>query len=95
MGGGEWLVVLLLAFLLFGPKKLPELARSLGLASSEYKKAVKEGEETLKKEPEEKKSDVVKAAEALGIDIKGKSEKELKQEIATQMKGKEDGSGDD
>ena len=95
MGGGEWLVVLLLAFLLFGPKKLPELARSLGLASSEYKKAVKEGEDTLKKGPDDKKSDVEKAAKALGIETKGKSEKELKGEIAERMKKDGDGSGDD
>ncbi|MDP7081122.1 MAG: twin-arginine translocase TatA/TatE family subunit [Candidatus Undinarchaeales archaeon] len=95
MGGGEWLVVLLLAFLLFGPKKLPELARSLGLASSEYKKAVKDGEDTLKKRIDDKKSDVEKAAKALDIETKGKSEKELKDEIAERMKKDGDGSGDD
>lgn len=39
----EWWVVLGVAVLLFGAKKLPELARSLGRAQSEFKQGVKEG----------------------------------------------------
>lgn len=38
-GHGELLVVLLVLVLLFGSKKLPELARSLGQSLSEFKKA--------------------------------------------------------
>ncbi|HET7869302.1 MAG TPA: twin-arginine translocase TatA/TatE family subunit [Actinomycetota bacterium] len=41
--GPEWFVVLGVIVLLFGAKKLPELARSLGRSSSEFKKGVKEG----------------------------------------------------
>ena len=41
------IVILVLALLLFGPKKLPELARALGRASAEYHKAAREfGRET-------------------------------------------------
>ena len=36
-GATEILFVFLLVILIFGPKKIPELARSLGLASKEYK----------------------------------------------------------
>lgn len=38
------IVILVLALLLFGPKKLPELARALGKASAEYHKATREFE---------------------------------------------------
>lgn len=39
----EWWVVLGVAVLLFGAKKLPELARSLGRAQSEFKQGMKDG----------------------------------------------------
>ncbi len=42
--GPEWLVVLGIVFLLFGAKRLPELARSLGKSTKEFKKGLKEGE---------------------------------------------------
>jgi len=48
-GGGELLIVLALALLLFGPKKLPELARGLGQAVSEYHKAQREFEKEVQK----------------------------------------------
>lgn len=41
--GPEWLVVLAIIVLLFGAKKLPDLARSLGRSSSEFKRGMKEG----------------------------------------------------
>lgn len=40
IGTGEVIVILALALLLFGAKKLPELARSLGKGINEFKKAV-------------------------------------------------------
>jgi sec-independent protein translocase protein TatA len=43
-GGPEWLIVLGIVVLLFGAKKLPELARSLGKSTREFKKGLKEGE---------------------------------------------------
>ncbi|HEX7463308.1 MAG TPA: twin-arginine translocase TatA/TatE family subunit [Actinomycetota bacterium] len=42
-GPWEWLIVLGVIVLLFGAKKLPELARSLGKSTSEFKKGLKEG----------------------------------------------------
>ena len=39
-GGLEWIVLLLVAgaILLFGPKKIPELARGLGRAMGEFRR---------------------------------------------------------
>jgi len=41
LGTPELIVVLLLALLLFGAKKLPELAKSLGESINEFKKTQK------------------------------------------------------
>ena len=38
----HWLLVLVVALVIFGPKKLPELAQSLGKALREFKKAQSE-----------------------------------------------------
>ena len=42
-GGPELLLVLLVVMLLFGAKKLPELARSMGRAGKEFTSGIKEG----------------------------------------------------
>ena len=39
----HWLLVLVVALILFGPKKLPEIGRSLGQAIAGFKKGLKEG----------------------------------------------------
>jgi sec-independent protein translocase protein TatA len=41
--GPEWIVVAVVLILLFGAKKLPELARSVGKSTSEFKKGMSEG----------------------------------------------------
>lgn len=47
-GGPEWIIILVVVVLLFGAKKLPEFARSLGRSSSEFKKGIREGSEDPK-----------------------------------------------
>ncbi|HVL38950.1 MAG TPA: twin-arginine translocase TatA/TatE family subunit [Fimbriimonadaceae bacterium] len=42
-GGTELLLILAVVMLLFGAKKLPELARSMGRAGTEFKSGLKEG----------------------------------------------------
>jgi len=42
IGLGELLVILLIALLVFGAKRLPELAKSLGKAVSGFKKGLKD-----------------------------------------------------
>lgn len=46
IGSGELLLILSLVLLLFGGKKLPELAKSLGQGIREFKKATQGLEET-------------------------------------------------
>lgn len=43
--GQEWLIVLLVVLLIFGARKLPELARSLGSSAKEFRKGLEDGKE--------------------------------------------------
>jgi sec-independent protein translocase protein TatA len=46
-GGMEWILIILVVVLLFGARKIPELARGLGQGIREFKKATQEGEKEL------------------------------------------------
>lgn len=50
IGFPEMLVILVVALILFGPRKLPELGRSLGRSISEFKRASNELRNTLDEE---------------------------------------------
>jgi sec-independent protein translocase protein TatA len=53
-GLSGWILILLVALIMFGPKKLPELGRSLGKGIREFKEelSLKSGQETNEKEKE-------------------------------------------
>jgi sec-independent protein translocase protein TatA len=49
LGGAEvWIIVLAIVVLIWGPSKLPSLARGLGQSIKEFKKASREIEEEVK-----------------------------------------------
>lgn len=48
LGMQELLLVFLVVLLLFGSKKIPEIAKGLGRGISDFKRALKEPEEILK-----------------------------------------------
>lgn len=50
IGMPELVVIMLLALLIFGPRKLPELGRSLGRSLGEFKRASNELRSTLDEE---------------------------------------------
>jgi sec-independent protein translocase protein TatA len=85
--GYEWLIVIgiLVVVFLWGPQKLPELARSIGLAKKEFEKAAKEvtttattGSTTQAAAPDA----LIVAAKELGISTEGKTKEEIATEIA-------------
>lgn len=78
-GPQEWLIILLvIVLLIWGPTQLPKLARALGLAKKEFQKV-----QTDEEEPED---ELLKLAKELGIDTKGKSREEIKEEIVKKTK---------
>jgi sec-independent protein translocase protein TatA len=42
--GNEWIIVVIVAVLLFGGTQIPKLARSLGQAQKEFKQGINEGQ---------------------------------------------------
>jgi len=50
LGMPELVIILVIALIIFGPKKLPELGRSLGRSLGEFKKASNELRNTLEEE---------------------------------------------
>ncbi len=58
LGAGEIVLIVLVILLLFGAKKIPELAQGLGKGMKEFKKSLKDVEEEIKKTDDDvKKSD--------------------------------------
>lgn len=68
IGMPELLLIVAIALIVLGPKKLPDLAKSLGRAMREFKKATNEFKESI--QIDEDLSDVKKAFDDLGSDIK-------------------------
>ena len=66
IGMPELIVIFLIALVIFGPRKLPELGRSLGKSLAEFKRASNELRSTLEEEIrlEEHKTEVTKTAAA-------------------------------
>lgn len=49
IGGSEWIIVIVVAVvLIFGAKKIPELAKTFGKARGEFEKGKIEGEKELR-----------------------------------------------
>jgi sec-independent protein translocase protein TatA len=96
VGGFEWIIiVIIIVLLIFGVKKIPELAKSVGKASSEYEKAKIEAQREIERirTGKENTSTISRKklesiAETLGIDYINKSDIELKHAIDTEINKK-------
>lgn len=64
IGLPEMALIFILALLIFGPKKLPEIGRSLGKAIRGFQEASKEFENEFKREAEQLEKSVNKPMEA-------------------------------
>lgn len=68
IGMPEMILILAIALIVIGPKKLPDLAKSLGRAMREFKKATNEFKETMQIDNE--LSEVKKAFDDINEDVK-------------------------
>ena len=84
IGPWEIALILVVVLILFGPKKLPELARSIGDALRQYRKA-QEGVLEEPSKPQTAKSEkelLIETAKKVGIKTEGKTMEEISDEIA-------------
>jgi sec-independent protein translocase protein TatA len=88
--GYEWIIVLAIIVVLFvwGPQKLPEFARSIGLARKEIEKAYKEASNTTASPPAEI-DPLIDTAKKLGISTEGKTRSQISDEIVAKGKASE------
>lgn len=92
IGTSELILILIAALFLFGPTKLPELARSLGKAMGEFKKAQMETEYNLKhmdKPMNDKDTKIHNLAVEMGLDVQHKTIEQLVEEIRSKIKAGE------
>ena len=78
IGGPEMFLIFMVLLLLFGAKKLPQLARGIGKSVGEFRKAREEFEDEIRKGGEEldnevKKSDDNKVSKAPGAEPRTES----------------------
>lgn len=78
LGGGELLLIFVIALLFLGPKKIPELAKGLGQAVREFQKARDEMMNEIQKPadavPAEAKKDIEVVAQKIETSTESKSE---------------------
>ena len=95
IGGAELIIIaIIFVALIFGSKKMPELARSIGKATTEYEKAkiqVKREIEVIKNQdinenPNLDRKKLEDIAEILGIDYSNKRDNELKIAIDSELR---------
>jgi sec-independent protein translocase protein TatA len=89
-GGFEWIfIILLIVVVIFGAKKIPELARSFGKATSEFEKArihAKREIDILNDVDRLTREKLESVADTLRIDYIGKDDESLKKDIDAAIK---------
>ena len=96
IGFPELLVIFTIALLIFGPKKLPEVGRSIGKALREFRKTSDEIKDKIEEEIQAEEFRDIKKDINDTINLKGetetkKTDQDNKEEIKKGTKGNEEG----
>jgi sec-independent protein translocase protein TatA len=83
LGGTELVIALVIILLLFGAKRIPELARGLGSGVREFRAGTREGE-VEKKEEEKQDEEQIEASKDEGDDVKVEEDSTVDAEKAKQ-----------
>ncbi len=86
IGMPEMLMILAIALIVIGPKKLPDLARSIGRALGEFKRATSDIKESIQRETG--LGDVKESLDEIGKEIK--ESVDLKSDLIDEVDGKSD-----
>jgi sec-independent protein translocase protein TatA len=93
LSGWEWIIigVVAIVIIMWGPAKIPELAKALGKAKGEFDKASKEFQEaatTTANAPKIRSNDeiLLETAHNLSITTDGKTREQISAEIADKVK---------
>lgn len=78
ISGGELLIIIVAVFLIFGPKKVPEIARQMGKTMNELKKTTSDLSREFRQGANQVKNDFVEASSGF-LEEKTKIEQEVKQ----------------
>ena len=75
ISGGEIFIILVVVFIIFGPKKIPEIARKLGKGIHEMKKATNDIKREINNEVNKVKTDIDDTIDNIDINTKEKPDK--------------------
>jgi sec-independent protein translocase protein TatA len=90
-----FILVVIAALVIWGPKKIPEIARAIGEAKGEFEKASREATlpPVVEKKAEPTSDDVlIETAKKLGISTEGKTKEQLSREILEKFKAEKESS---
>ncbi len=88
ISGPELLMILILGLLLFGPRKLPQIGRTVGKAFAEFRRATTDFKMNLEREVEA--SEIKEAVREVD-----KTVREVKRSVARQLQFEPEASGPD
>jgi sec-independent protein translocase protein TatA len=93
IGPSELILIMIVALFLFGPDKIPEIARSLGKAMGEFKKAQIQAENEIKNGMKqidtpliEKDVKIHNLAIEMGLNVENKTTEQLVEEIRAKIR---------
>ncbi len=92
LGAGEILIILVIAFLLFGPKELPEIGRQVGKAVKGFKETADDLRKTVEPELNLIQQEVKMAQQDIESSIK-EAEEEITNATSEQEKNSESKPG--